>query len=88
MTYGPLDVVDGAARGLHAVSTGVAFRPSSKGGEDDRIFFETLDAPFMRAMISHARQYEPKVPQEVSDFIIDEYKVDGFRFDAVTSILY
>jgi DNA replication licensing factor MCM7 len=34
---------------------------------------EPLDAPFMRAMISHARQYEPKVPQEVSEFIIDEY---------------
>ena len=35
--------------------------------------FETLDAPFMRAMISHARQYEPAVPQEVTDYIVDEY---------------
>ena len=44
----PLDVVEGAARGLHAVSTGVEFRPSSKGGDDTRIFFETLDAPIVR----------------------------------------
>ena len=43
----PLDVIDGAARGLHAVSTGVEFRPSSKGA-NDRIFFETLDAPIVR----------------------------------------
>lgn len=35
--------------------------------------FETLDAPFMRAMISHARQYEPRVPHEVSEYIVDEY---------------
>jgi len=35
--------------------------------------FETLDAPFMRAMISHARQYEPRVPHEVSAYIVDEY---------------
>ena len=35
--------------------------------------FETLDAPFMRAMISHARQFEPRVPHEVSAYIVDEY---------------
>ena len=27
----------------------------------------------MRAMISHTRQYEPRVPQEVSEYIVDEY---------------
>ena len=27
----------------------------------------------MRAMISHARQFEPRVPHEVSAYIVDEY---------------
>ena len=27
----------------------------------------------MRAMISHARQFEPRVPKEVSAYIVDEY---------------
>ena len=35
--------------------------------------FESLDAPFMRAMISEMRKYEPRVPQEVSEYIVDEY---------------
>ena len=39
----PLDVVDGASRGLHAVSTGVEFRRAKS-----RLFFETLDAPIVR----------------------------------------
>ena len=34
--------------------------------------FETMDAPFMRAMISHCRKFEPSVPQEVSEYIVDE----------------
>ena len=41
--------------------------------EHPALEFETLDAPFMRAMISHARQFEPRVPQEVSAYIVDEY---------------
>ena len=36
--------------------------------------FETLDAPFMRAMISHCRKYEPSVPNEVSEYIVDEVR--------------
>mmetsp|Transcript_24027 Transcript_24027/g.55042 ORF Transcript_24027/g.55042 Transcript_24027/m.55042 type:complete len:409 (-) Transcript_24027:327-1553(-) len=35
--------------------------------------FEALDSAFMRAMISHARQYEPSVPADVSEYIVDEY---------------
>ena len=35
--------------------------------------FDTLDAPLMRAIVAHARTFEPRVPQEVSAYIIDEY---------------
>ena len=35
--------------------------------------FDAYDAPFMRAMISEMRKYEPRVPQEVSAYIVDEY---------------
>ena len=35
--------------------------------------FETLDSAFMRAMISHTRQFEPSVPSDVSEYIVDEY---------------
>jgi len=35
--------------------------------------FETYDSAFMRAMISHARQFEPRVPTDVSEYIVEEY---------------
>ena len=35
--------------------------------------FDTIDAPLMRAIISNCRKYEPRVPHEVSAYIIDEY---------------
>jgi DNA replication licensing factor MCM7 len=32
--------------------------------------FETMEPGFMRGMISHARQFEPRVPHEVSEYIV------------------
>uniref|UniRef100_A0A7S4FAD0 DNA replication licensing factor MCM7 n=1 Tax=Chrysotila carterae TaxID=13221 RepID=A0A7S4FAD0_CHRCT len=65
-------------------------------GHHPDLDFETLKPEMMRAFISHVRQFEPTVPDEVAAYIVDEYvnmrqeavaDTKGFGFTSARTLL-